>query len=87
MVLTDSATGSPQTVAISGNGLAVSATATLSPANLSFGNQPVGLASVTQNVVHHQHRQCADQSHQRHHNRDATPGDFSQTELLHTRSC
>jgi len=51
VVLTDTATGSPQTVALSGNGLAVSATATLSPASLSFSNQAVGLASVTQNVV------------------------------------
>jgi len=51
IVLTDSATGSPQTVTLSGNGLAVSATATLSPAILSFNNQPQGLASTTQNVV------------------------------------
>jgi len=51
IVLTDSATGSPQTVTLSGNGLAVSATATLSPATLSFNNQPQGEASTTQNVV------------------------------------
>jgi hypothetical protein len=51
IVLTDSAAGSPQTVTLSGNGLAVSATATLSPASLSFSNQPQGEASVTQNVV------------------------------------
>lgn len=51
IVLTDSASGSPQTVTLSGNGIAVSTTATISPANLSFSNQPVGLASTTQNVV------------------------------------
>jgi len=51
IVFTDSATGSPQTVTLSGNGLAVSATATLSPAILSFSNQPQGEASTTQNVV------------------------------------
>jgi hypothetical protein len=51
IVLTDSATGSPQTVSLSGNGLTASTTATLSPATLSFNNQPVGLASNTQNVV------------------------------------
>jgi len=51
IVLTDTATGSPQTVSLSGNGLAVSATATLSPATLAFNNQPQGEASVAQNVV------------------------------------
>ncbi len=51
IVLTDSAAGSPQTVSLSGNGLAVSASATLSPATLSFSNQPQGEASSPQNVV------------------------------------
>lgn len=51
VVLTDSATGSPQTVTITGNGLAVSATATLSPGSLDFGNQPLGLATAAQNVI------------------------------------
>ncbi len=51
IVFTDTATGSPQTVSLSGNGLAVSDTATVSPASLNFSNQPVGLASSSQNVT------------------------------------
>jgi hypothetical protein len=51
IVLTDSATGSPQTVTLSGNGLTPAVTVTVSPATLSFSNQPQGEASVTQNTV------------------------------------
>jgi hypothetical protein len=51
IVFTDNATGSPQTVSLAGNGLAVSATATLSPATLAFSNQPQGEASTAQSVV------------------------------------
>jgi hypothetical protein len=51
VVITDNATGSPQTVVLSGNGLAVSATATLSPDKFAFNTQPVGLASFTQTAV------------------------------------
>jgi hypothetical protein len=51
ITFTDSATGSPQTVTITGNGLAVDATATLSPGSLNFANQPIGLATTAQNVV------------------------------------
>ena len=51
VVFTDSASGSPQTVTLSGNGLVVSDTATVSPASIAFSSQPVGLPSTTQNVT------------------------------------
>ncbi len=51
ITITDNATGSPQIVTLSGNGLAVSATATLSPTTLAFSKQPVGLASFTQTAI------------------------------------
>lgn len=48
----DNAAGSPHTVALTGNGTAVGAPAvTLTPASLSFGNQPVGQASAASLVV------------------------------------
>jgi hypothetical protein len=51
ITMTDTATGSPQTVNLSGTGVTDAITATVSPGNLAFGSQPVGLASSSQNVT------------------------------------
>ena len=48
---TDSATNSPQTVALSGMGLAPSNTASVSPTSLSFASTSVGSASASQSVT------------------------------------
>jgi Cep192 domain 4/Abnormal spindle-like microcephaly-assoc'd, ASPM-SPD-2-Hydin len=47
--VTDNATGSPQTVSVSGTGTA--AAITLSPSSLSFGNQVVGTTSQSQPIT------------------------------------
>jgi len=47
--VTDNASGSPQTVALSGSGIA--AAAALSPASLTFANQLVGTSSAAQSVT------------------------------------
>ena len=46
--VTDNASGSPQTVNLTGTGVAASPAATLAPTNLTFGNQTVGTASPAQ---------------------------------------
>ena len=51
IVFTDSATGSPQTVTLTGNGLADNDTLTISPAELDFGSEAVGLTTFSQYVV------------------------------------
>jgi hypothetical protein len=45
----DNASGSPQTITLSGTG--ASPGASLSPSSLSFGNQPVGVASPSQTIT------------------------------------
>ncbi|HEX5411659.1 MAG TPA: choice-of-anchor D domain-containing protein, partial [Terriglobia bacterium] len=47
--VTDNASSSPQTTALTGVGIAPGAT--LSPTSLTFGNQPVGTSSAPQNVA------------------------------------
>jgi hypothetical protein len=47
--ITDNASGSPQTVSLSGTGAA--ALASLSPTSLAFGNQPVDVTSAAQTVT------------------------------------
>ena len=49
VTLTDNATGSPQTVSLTGTGTA--AIASLSPSSLTFGNDPVGTTSSSQVVT------------------------------------
>jgi phosphodiesterase/alkaline phosphatase D-like protein len=49
LTVTDNAPNSPQTVALTGTGAAPAAS--LSPASLAFGNQPVGVASAAQAVT------------------------------------
>lgn len=49
LTVSDNAAGSPQTIALSGEGTA--ATAALSPTTVSFGGVPVGAAPVTKSVV------------------------------------
>lgn len=50
--IASNATGSPHSVALTGNGVAVGAPAVkLSPATVNFGNQMVGVASPVQNVT------------------------------------
>jgi hypothetical protein len=51
VTLTDNATGSPQTVGLSGTGTTTGATANLSPSSLSFGNEPVLTVSSPQTVT------------------------------------
>jgi hypothetical protein len=51
ITMTDTATGSPHTVNLSGTGVTDVMTATITPGNLAFGSQPLGLASSSQNVV------------------------------------
>ena len=47
----DDAPGSPQTVALSGTGVAAAPAVSLSPTSLAFGQQPVGTSSASQNVT------------------------------------
>ncbi|MGD0460504.1 MAG: choice-of-anchor D domain-containing protein [Terriglobia bacterium] len=49
MSITDNASGSPQTVGLSGTGTA--AVASLSPTSLAFGNQAIDMTSATQTVT------------------------------------
>jgi hypothetical protein len=49
--VTDNASGSPQSVAISGTGATVSPTITLSPSSLSFASQATGATSPAQTVT------------------------------------
>ena len=51
LIFTDNATGSPQTVAISGTGIAGSGTMTLTPSTLAFGNVALSTTSVAQSVA------------------------------------
>src|ERR1039457_2701118 len=49
LAITDNATGSPQSVSLSGTG--ISTGANVSPSNLLFGNQSVGTSSTAQTVT------------------------------------
>jgi len=49
--ISDSASGSPQSVALTGTGISTSAIATLSPSSLTFASQVVGTASARQSVT------------------------------------
>jgi hypothetical protein len=49
LTITDNAAGSPQSVPLTGTG--IQSVATVSPASLSFGNQPVGVTSAPQTVT------------------------------------
>ena len=52
VTITDSATGSPQTISLTGSGVSSSTpAASLSPASLSFGNQTVGASSAAQSIT------------------------------------
>jgi hypothetical protein len=51
LIFTDNATGSPQSVAISGTGIAGSGTMTLTPSTLAFGNVALTTTSVAQSVA------------------------------------
>jgi hypothetical protein len=51
LTVTDNATGSPQTVAISGTGITPAPAVTLAPGSLSFAAEPVGTASTAQVVT------------------------------------
>src|SRR5439155_141703 len=54
LAVTDNASGSPQTAALSGSGVSSGTTgplASLSPASLSFGNQTVGASSAAQSIT------------------------------------
>ena len=51
VTLTDNATGSPQTVSLSGTGGSTGAAASLSPSSLNFGNEPVDVISSSQVVT------------------------------------
>jgi len=51
VTLTDNATGSPQTVSLSGTGGSAGAVANISPSSLTFGNQPVDTVSSSQAVT------------------------------------
>jgi len=51
VTLTDNATGSPQTVSLTGTGTATSALVSLSPTSLAFGNQSVDVTSTAQTVA------------------------------------
>ncbi len=51
LTFTDSSTDSPQTVALSGTGVATAPAAILSPTTLSYGNQNTGTASPAQTVT------------------------------------
>src|SRR5207302_984554 len=49
--VTDNASGSPQTVGLTGTGAAPTTTASLSPASLTFASQTVGTTSAAQTVT------------------------------------
>jgi hypothetical protein len=49
LAITDNATGSPQSVSLSGTGTSI--IASVSPTSLAFGNQSVGITSTTQSVT------------------------------------
>ena len=49
--ITDNASGSPQTVSLSGTGTGTAALVSLSPTSLAFGNQPIDVSSTTQSVI------------------------------------
>jgi hypothetical protein len=51
LAVTDNASGSPQTVSLTGTGLPPATTINLSPANLAFGQVGVGLTSPPQTVT------------------------------------
>lgn len=51
LTITDNASGSPQNVALSGNGVVPAPAASLSAASLSFGNQNVGVVSAAQSIT------------------------------------
>ena len=51
VTLTDNATGSPQTVSLSGTGASAGAGANVSPSSLAFGNEPVDMTSSSQTVT------------------------------------
>ena len=51
LTITDNAGGSPQTVSLTGTGVAPAATINLSPASLAFGQVGASLTSVSQNVT------------------------------------
>jgi hypothetical protein len=51
VTLTDNATGSPQTVSLSGTGGSTGAVASLSPSSLNFGNEPVDVSSSSQVIT------------------------------------
>jgi hypothetical protein len=49
--ITDNASGSPQTVSLSGTGAGTGALVSLSATSLAFGNQPIEVSSTTQTVT------------------------------------
>lgn len=49
--LTDSAPGSPQTVSLSGTGVATAPVVSLNPTSLTFSSQTVGIASASQTIT------------------------------------
>jgi hypothetical protein len=49
--IADNASGSPQTVSLSGTGTSTTAAVSLSPTSLAFGNQPVQMTSSSQTVT------------------------------------
>ncbi len=51
LTITDNASGSPQSVSLTGTGAATAPVASASPSSLSFGNQPVGTVSSPQVVT------------------------------------
>ncbi len=51
MVLTDNATGSPQTVALTGTGAAAGLTVSLSPSSLTFASTPIGSTTAAQVIT------------------------------------
>jgi hypothetical protein len=51
VTVTDNATGSPQTVSLSGTGGSTGAVASLSPSSLTFGDEPVDITSPSQVVT------------------------------------
>jgi hypothetical protein len=51
LTITDNATGSPQTVTLSGTGVAATPTATLSPTSLTFASQTDGSTSTAQTMT------------------------------------
>ena len=51
VTLTDNATGSPQTVSLSGTGGGTGAAVRLSPSSLNFGNEPVDVISSSQVIT------------------------------------